>query len=45
MAAARTFFTATLLPSGAMLFAGGAGAGADPLLSSAEIYAPVCVWR
>jgi hypothetical protein len=38
MAAARTFFTATLLPSGAVLFAGGAGARSGAY-SSAEIYA------
>jgi Kelch motif protein/galactose oxidase-like protein len=44
MATARTFFTATLLPSGALLFAGGADAG-DGLFSSAEIYAPTCLSR
>jgi galactose oxidase-like protein len=43
MATARTFFTATLLPSGAVLFAGGGGAGG--LISSAEIYAPTCLSR
>jgi large repetitive protein len=45
MAAARTFFTATLLPSGAVLFAGGVGVFPGPLLSSAEIYAPICISR
>jgi hypothetical protein len=45
MAAARTFFTATLLPSGAVLFAGGVGVLPGPLLSSAEIYAPACISR
>ena len=38
MAAARTFFTATLMPSGAVLYAGGADAG-NGVFSSAEIYA------
>jgi Kelch motif protein/galactose oxidase-like protein len=41
MAEARTVFTATLLPSGAVLFAGGYGVG-DRDFSSAEIYAPTC---
>ncbi len=44
MAAARNFFTATLLPSGAVLFAGGRGASGD-LISSAEIYVPTCLAR
>jgi len=42
MVTARTFFTATVLHSGAVLFAGGAGPGAD-IFSSAEIYAPTCL--
>ncbi|MEK6206196.1 MAG: kelch repeat-containing protein [Chloroflexota bacterium] len=44
MATARTFFTATLLPSGALLFAGGFGV-AEGLFASAEIYAPSCFSR
>jgi large repetitive protein len=44
MAAARTLFTATPLPSGAVLFAGGLSAR-DGLISSAEIYAPTCLSR
>jgi hypothetical protein len=43
MTAARTFFTATPLPSGAVLFAGGLGAGGG--LSSAEIYTSTCLPR
>lgn len=41
MTTPRTFFTGTLLPSGALLFAGGIGVG-ESLVSSAEIYAPTC---
>jgi Kelch motif protein/galactose oxidase-like protein len=42
MAEARTVFTATLLPSGAVLFAGGFGIG-DGQFASAEIYVPTCL--
>jgi galactose oxidase-like protein len=45
MAAARAFFTATLLPSGVVLFAGGFDVREGGLFSSAEIYAPTCLSR
>jgi hypothetical protein len=47
MAAPRSFFTATLLHSGALLFVGGAGRsfGADGPYASAEIYTLTCPSR